>query len=59
MNEDIELIHIPCHVCNSKALAMQDDKPVCLEHFSMLSQVMIVIVSFNILVVGHEYLDLL
>ncbi len=36
MNEDIELIHISCHVCNSKAIGMQDDKPVCLEHFSML-----------------------
>ena len=36
MNEDIELIHIPCHVCNSKAIAMQDDKLVCLEHYSKL-----------------------
>tara|TARA_R100001594_G_scaffold146717_1_gene198539 strand:- start:636 stop:788 length:153 start_codon:yes stop_codon:yes gene_type:complete len=36
MNEDIELIHIPCHVCNSKAIAMQDDKPVCHGHFFKL-----------------------
>jgi len=31
-----KIIHVNCYDCNSKAIALQDDIPTCLQHFSKL-----------------------
>ena len=39
MNDDVVvLINIYCTECDTKAIALQDDKPVCLKHFSKIYQ---------------------
>ena len=32
----LEVNEVKCYFCNKKAIALQDDKPVCLKHYSKI-----------------------